>query len=350
MANHDSGHDMRRMTSVKSLMQQIFPTIWIGGKDMGAIDSAIANRIEFMNWLKALANEAEACYINGIKNAPETVNPRIYKQSMLAHGNATFFKRAGATFVLPGLPGGKWNVNGDGLDANLYGRNGFHEHVNLAVPGGEAEFLRRSVDGTLAEKSDEAVMIWDNMERFPFWNYVMEYAQKIADAMRTLDICMDDLKHPRVFTATTPQEVEAIKDYIRRRNNNEEWIDVSAAGTFNSNNINVIEFQTTEAGIRDCTGSIEWLLQMFRELELIDGTQAVDKKAEITIPELNKNMGTVEAKFQDHKNYIEEQFEFANYILGTNMIPTFGKDEAEEEVEEDDEQHEDTDTDSGRES
>lgn len=351
MANHDSGHDQRKMVPVASIMKQIFPTIWIGGRDMGAIESAIANRIEFINWLKALANEAQACYINDIKNAPPTVNKRIYKQSMLAHANATFFKRAGAVFVLPGLPGGKWNVNGDGLDANLYGRNGFHEHVNLAVPGGEEEFLRKSVDGTLVGNTDEAVMVWDNMERFPFWNYVMEYAQKIADMCRTHDTTADDLKNPRVFTASTPQEVAAVQEYIRRRNNHEEYIDLASAGVFTSN-VNVIEFKTNAEDLRVCTSDIEWQLQMFRALELIDGTQSIDKMAEITKDELNKNKAVIEAKFEDHKNYIKEQFEFVNFVLGTNMEPVFFKDKVDEEEKEEqkDEEHENTGTDSGRES
>ena len=166
---------------------------------------------------------------------------------------------------------------------------------------------------------------------------------------RTHDTIADDLKNPRVFTASNPQELAAVQDYIRRRNNHEEYIDVSTAGVFSSN-VNVIEFKTNAEDLRVCTSDIEWELQMFRALELIDGTQSIDKMAEITRDELNKNKAVIEAKFEDHKNYIREQFEFVNYVLGTNMEPVFFKDKVEEEEVKANEEHEDTSGDSGRES
>lgn len=333
MANHDRGHEGRKQLNMISLLKRACPNIWIGGRKGDPLTAAAANIEETENWWNILSEEAKTCRICGIKNAPDTINPRVFKESNFAHGSVVFFEKADTLFVLPGLPAGNYNVNRDPLNANIHGANGFIDTVDLAVPGGdEHSFLRQGVTGTPGKKNARAVMFWENLNRVPFYNITIEYAAKIANTMRTLDNVLDDLKNPRVFTGTTPQEIEAIQDYYARRNNNEPWIDVAKAGTFDAKNIGVIEFNTMETGIRDCTGGVEWLLQMYRQLELMDGSQTVDKKAEVTIPELNQGQNVVDIKAKAHRENIEMQFDFINKTFGTNMEPVFYKDEVEEEA------------------
>lgn len=333
MANHDRGHEGRKQLNMISLLKRACPNIWIGGRKGDAFSAAIANIEEVEQWWEVLSEEAKICRICGIKNAPDTVNERVFKESNFAHAGVVFFEKADSLFVLPGLPAGNYNVNRDPLNANIHGANGFVDTVDLVVPGGdENKFLREGVTGNLGKKAARAVMFWENLNRYPFYNITIEYASKIANTMRTLDNVLDDLKNPRVFTGTTPQEIEAIKDYYARRNNNEPWIDVAKAGTFDAKNIGVIEFQTMETGIRDCTGGIEWLLQMYRQLELIDGAQTVDKKAEVTIPELKQGQSVVDIKAKAHREYIEAQFDSINKTFRTNMEPVFYKDEVEEQA------------------
>ena len=105
----------------------------------------------------------------------------------------------------------------------------------------------------------------------------------------------------------------------------------------------------TEAGIRDCTETIEWYLQMFRQLEFLDGAKDVDKKAEISIPELRQGDNIVKLNAKGFIAYLDEQFDNINKFFGTNMKPYLISDEISKEDMQN-EQHKDTENISGTES
>ena len=166
--------------------------------------------------------------------------------------------------------------------------------------------------------------------------------------MRTLDTTVAALEHPYIVVATE-DTIEEVKDYFKRRNNHEQWIDVVSAGIFDANKVNVVNLDMTEAGIRDCTETIEWYLQMFRQLEFLDGAKDVDKKAEISIPELRQGDDIVKLNAKGFIAYLEEQFDNVNKFFGTNMKPYLISDEISKEDMQN-EQHKDTENISGTES
>ena len=152
---------------------------------------------------------------------------------------------------------------------------------------------------------------------YPFIYYVMEYAEKIADTYRTLDITRANIKRPYVITAEE-SIINSVKEFFNKRDNNESYI--ISSGVFPADKIKILPFDMNPESIRDCTGLIDFYFAKFRELEAISSSPAtIDKKAEITIPELNQNAGAQDATINTIKNILEPELDFANKCLGTNM-------------------------------
>lgn len=329
-------------------LNTICPSIWINGR--GKSEKKIAsmrNLEEFDNWFNMLSIEAKNCRWD-IKNVPDTCNKRVIKESMLINASVTFFDKADYLLSLPGLPTQDWTLYGDPTSANVHGRNGFNETIPVWIPGGESPLVSTGVTGTKHRDKAKAVWIRENFNTFPFINICAEYAYKISNTMRTLDTTVAALEHPYIVVATE-DTIEEVKDYFKRRNNHEQWIDVVSAGIFDANKVNVVNLDMTEAGIRDCTETIEWYLQMFRQLEFLDGAKDVDKKAEISIPELRQGDNIVKLNAKGFIAYLEEQFDNVNKFFGTNMKPYLISDEISKEDMQN-EQHKDTENISGTES
>jgi len=321
------------MINTTSYLNTICPTIWVDGRRKSAKKIAeMRNVEEFDNWFHTLAIEAKVARI-GIENVPDTCNERVILESLFYHASVTFFEKAGNLISLPGIPTGNISLYADPCAVNVHGRNGFCEEMPVMIRGGDnSSFVRKGVTGQVAAKNAKAVWIRENIDRFPFINITAEYAYKIANVMRTLDVEIDNLSHPYLVVCSE-DVLNDVKNYFNRRDRHESWIDIANAGIFDANKVNVINLDMTESGIRDCTGTIEWYLQMFRQLEFLDGSKNVDKKAEITIPELNQGQAVVTINQKSYIDFLTKEFDFVNEVFGTNMKPYLVSEKVKEEME-----------------
>ena len=328
-ATHKEGKAMS-----KHFLNEICPTIWINGrgKNERAI-SAMRNEEEWTNWFQMLGIEAKGCRVD-IENLPDTCNKRVILESFFVNASCVFFDKADSLISLPGIPTGDITLYGDPVKVNVHGRNGYIEEMPVMVRGGDnSAFIRKGLTGTIASKKAPAVYVRENANRFPFINITAEYAAKIANTMRELDVAISNLAHPYIVVATE-DTIDEVKDFFKRKENHERWIDVISAGVFDANKVSVQELPKTEEGIRDCTGAIDWYLQLYRQLEYLDGAKDVDKKAEITIPELKQGDGIVNINAKKYIEFLEEEFDFVNKVFGTNMKPVLVKDKVEQENQE----------------
>ena len=321
------------MSGISTYLNSICPTIWIDGRSKSAKKIAeMRNVAEFDNWMHTLSIESKVSRI-GVENLPDTCNERVVLESLFYHGSVTFFEKAGHLIALPGIPTGDITLYGDPVAVNVHGRNGYCEEIPVMVRNGdESKFIRTGATGNIAKTNAKAVWIRENIDRFPFVNITAEYAYKIANVMRTLDVEFANLSHPYLIVCTE-DILNDVKNYFNRRDRHEEWIDVVNAGIFDANKVNIINLDMTESGIRDCTGSVEWLLQMFRQLEFLDGSKNVDKKAEITIPELNQGQTIVSINQASYIDFLTKEFDFVNSVFGTNMKPYLVADKVKEQME-----------------
>lgn len=279
--------------------------------------NAYKNSVELQNIYACLLNECiHGRY--GIDGLPESCNERVVMESLLYYGTVTFFKKAGEVLALPGLPTGNYTLYGNPTNGIVYGRNGYTETVKYFIPNGDnSELVRRNVSGMTESKEGTAVFVRENEIVFPFINYVFEFAEKIADTYRTLDITRANIKRPYVITAEE-SIINSVKSFFNKRDNNEEYI--ISSGIFPADKIKLMPFEQNPENIRDCTGLIDFYYSKFRELEAVSAAPAtIDKKAQISVPELNQNAGADEAIHNGISCVLERELKFANEMLGTNM-------------------------------
>lgn len=306
-------------------------SIYMDGKAMTSKKlNAMKNRIEFQNIFASMANEATHGRYR-IEGLPESCNERVVLQSLLWYGSVCFFKKAGQILALPGLPTNNFTLNGDPSHCIVYGRNGYTETIKLFIQNGENSELVRSVVGGGVENFD-GTGVWcrENEMAYPFIFYVIDFAEKIADTYRTLDVTRANIKRPYVVTAEE-SIVESVKSFFNKRDNNEEYI--ISSGIFPADKINLLPFDQNPENIRDCTQLIDFYYAKFREMESISSAPAtIDKKAEVTIPELNQNAGAQQAIASAVSNVLQRELDFANKCLGTNMSIVSNVEEQKQEA------------------
>ena len=315
------------------LLNNVLSSIWIDSQSMTSKKIAkYKNQIEFMNVYASLVNEALGRYkFNGL---PDTVNERVLVESLLWYGSVGFFTKDGKVLALPGLPTASYTLYGDPTEMIVHGRNGYVETIKLFIPNGDDSALVRKSTNGIAPKDGTGVWVRENKMVFPFVNYCIEYADKIADSMRTLDITRLNIKRPCVVICED-SVVNTVKGYLNKRDNNEEEI-VLNSGVFPADKVKFENpFETNPENLRDCTMLIEWYYNQFRQLEGMKAPSTVDKKAQISVPELNRDENISDNKQETVTDYLQEQLDFVNEKLGCNITVERNMDTEDEEVEED---------------
>lgn len=297
-------------------LNSIQSSIWLDKKSFTSKRMAqYRNQKMFMNFFTMLGNEALAMRYKLVGN-PDTVEPRTVMESLLWHGSVGFFVKEDNILALPGVPTDGFNINRDPVAMYVYGANGFNEHVNLFIKGGDdSKLVRQSVNGT-APKEGTGVWVRENRWCYPFINFVMDFADMISDTYRTLDTVRMNIKRP-YYVVAEEQIINSVKSFFNKRDANEEYI--VSSGVFPADKIKLLPFENNPENLRDCTMLIEWYLSQFRQFEGIDSPMTVDKKAQISVDEFHSGSNVSELKKFTDVEYLNEQMDFVNEKLGTNM-------------------------------
>lgn len=314
------------------LLNNVVSSIWIDGQSMTSKKIAkYKNQIEFMNVYASLVNESLGRY--KFKGLPKTVNERVLTESLLWYGCVGFFIKSGEILALPGLPTSAFTLYGDPTEMIVHGRNGYVDTIKLFIPNGDdSALVRQSTNGT-APKEGTGVWVRENKMAFPFVNYCIEYADKIADTLRTLDVTRANIKRPSVVICEE-SVINSVKAYFNKRDNNEEY--VVSSGVFPADKVKFENpFETNPENLRDCTMLIEWYYNQFRQLEGMKAPSTVDKKAQVSVPELNRDEDVSDNKQETVVDYLQSQLDFVNEKLGCNITVERNMDEEDEEENED---------------
>lgn len=296
-------------------LNSIFSSIYIDSKSKTSKKMAqYKNEVEFMNVYANLVNEALDRYkFNGL---PDTVNERVVLEALLWYGSVGFFMKNGQVLALPGMPTSSFTLYGDPTAMNVFGRNGYVEEIPLYIPNGDDSVtVRRSTDGVVS-KDGTGVWVRENKLAFPFINYCIEYADKIADTLRTLDTTRMNIKRPYVVVAEE-SIINSVKSFFNKRDSNEEYI--ISSGVFPADKIKLLPFDSNPENLRDCTMLVEWYYNQFRQLEGMRAPSTVDKKAQVSVPELNRDESITASKDDNVVSYLQKQLDFVNEKLGTNI-------------------------------
>lgn len=273
------------------------------------------NQVEFMNALNRLVEKGLARY--DFEDLPDTVNDRVLKMSLLFHGSVCFFEKDGGILALPAAPNSNLNLYGDYKSCFVYGRNGFNDTIPLFIPGtDEAKIVGKGFYTLNQNEKPRGVYVRENKMTYPFINYCIAYAEKIADCMRTIDVVRANIKRPFVITAEE-QLVPTVKKFFETRDENVEYI--VSSGVFPADKINILPIDTNVDALKSATDLIEWYYNDFDNLCQKNSNANPDKKERLLVDEVNANNESKETSEESFRDYLTEQLDFVNECLGTNI-------------------------------
>lgn len=277
-----------------------------------------------------------------IENIPDTCNERIILQSMICHGCVLFFKDpeyGDNVFAMCGVPSGKgFNINGDPVSAFAYSKNGLvNKEVDLFIKGADnSQLLAKGANSYLVSKNPQGVLVWENKSRYPFIETVLYFSRVISDTYRTIDVCRKWMKNPFIPVCEESM-VASIKEMLGKIENNEDLIPVST-GVKEVTKIDFHDIIGAGDSAKDAIEMLDWYEQKYREKCTMNSNTQVDKKGEnLIVDEVHMNDEYVDDAEESQIDYINNQLDFVNEVLGTNMRCVIVEKKIEQkEVEKDD--------------
>lgn len=282
------------------------------------------NNVTFQNVFARLVKKGLSRYeIDGL---PDTCSERVIKMALLYHGSVGFFEKEGNVLALPAAPGSDITLYGDMKSMYVYGRNGFNEQIPLFIPGGaDSKVVDKGISSVSSGKEPRGVWVRENEIVYPFLNYCIDYADKISDTLRTLDVSRFYLKRPGVFVAEE-QAVPSLKKFFDSMENNQPY-DVVSTGIYDVNKVNLLEGRNTGDNIKKCTDLIEWYMNDFDNLCFKNSNGNPSKRERMTVTEVNSNNEATDAQSTSFVEYLQEQLDFVNECLGTSMTVKMNEEE-----------------------
>ena len=156
------------------------------------INSQLSNFKTYEMYKRQLLTLAENVF--NFKNLPKFIDVAYMNKQLLRNGGIAFFKDeliSDEPIALPYTNIGKLDVYGRPREIQVISRNGY----------------------TRTLKEGEFVIMYDNNGRYPLWMDILQYAERMAQATRTIDININQQKTPRFWKTKTEKE-KSIKDLI----------------------------------------------------------------------------------------------------------------------------------------
>lgn len=154
------------------------------------IDSQLSNFKTYNMYKRQLLTLAENVF--EFKNLPKFIDIAYLNSTLLRKGSIAFFKDE--VLGLLALP------YTDDSNLDVYGRP---QTIQVIARNGYKRIL----------KNDEFIIMYDNNGRYPLWLDILQYAERMALATRTVDINIAQQKTPR-FWKTKAEKVKSIQDLV----------------------------------------------------------------------------------------------------------------------------------------
>lgn len=154
------------------------------------INSQLSNFKTYEMYKRQLLTLAENVF--EFKNLPKFIDTAYMNKQLLRNGGVAFFKdEVMGLLALPYVNIGKLDVYGRPTEIKVVARNGYNRTL----------------------KQDEFVIMYDNNGRYPLWLDILQYAERLAQATRVIDINLSQMKTPRFWKTKTEKE-KSVKDLV----------------------------------------------------------------------------------------------------------------------------------------
>lgn len=250
----------------------------------------LQNNLEFINHFETYFALAQQLF--RWEGLPPTCDARFLERCLLLYGEAMIADVDGAFLSLASANGAGRNVYGYGIKGWGWGLNGYNREFRLYVPGAEdSTTLLKASDGAKPSPlSPQAVVCYDNVTCYPYVNYITVAAYRLADLLRSCDVCVHNLKTPYVISCAET-DVNSVKEALRRRDENEAAI-VTAKGF----NLESFKLWPTSADSTALTAMWEQYRNIEAQLLEVLGVNSndnTDKRERLLVDEVNANNETV---------------------------------------------------------
>lgn len=241
------------------------------------------------------------------KNLPEGVDERMLEFWLLRDGFVGFFfdemiksddkRRAPEGYaVLPLMIQGTWDIYEYPKERKAYAVNGFNYECN----------------------EENSVIIFNNYLRVPMWNTLWQYAWRLADAQRTVDINIRQQRTARLIRCDERQRL-TFKNIAAELDEGQAWLLLDK--NVDVNNLEVLDLTTPYIGDE----VQRYKHQIWNEALTYLGIENVntDKKERMVSDEVINNMGDVESERFTRLNARKQACDEINKLFGLDIDVEF---------------------------
>lgn len=164
------------------------------------IKSQLSNYDTYRMYKRQFFNLAENVF--NFKELPTFIDTSFLNKQLLLKGSIAFFKdEVMGILALPYSIIGSLDVYGRPTSIQVMGQNGYVRSL----------------------KKDEYIIMYDNNGRYPIYLDILQYAERVADIVRTIDINVKQQKSPRYWKVPHGME-KTFQDIINNIEGNQEYI------------------------------------------------------------------------------------------------------------------------------
>lgn len=241
------------------------------------------------------------------KNLPDNIDPRFIELTLINKGYCLFFKdedlipkdisatqedKKGQYLCLPCTLGGRWNVYNVPINRRAYATNSYQKNCTI----------------------DDSVIIYNNYLRLPDIWVINEFAQRLYEVQRTIDINVKAQKTP-VMLVTDNDTRLTMKNFHKQYDGNEPYITVDKS--FDLNGIKVLNTESpyVASKLQDLKHEI------FNEALTYFGISNINtvKKERLISDEVTRNLGGTEVEKHVRLNARKDACKLINEMFGLNI-------------------------------
>lgn len=231
------------------------------------------------------------------KNLPKTIDERFLELNLMAKGYVLFFKdeelgENGEYLCLPCTLGGKWNVYNIPINRRAYATNGYQKNCTI----------------------EDSVVIFNNYLRQPDVWVVRQYAERLYEIQRTIDVNVKAQKTP-IALITDENTRLTMKNFYKNYDGNEPFITVDK--NFDMNGIKAINTEApyVASKLQDLKHEV------FNEMLTYFGISNISsvKKERLISDEVTRNLGGTEIEKHVRLNARKQACEKINEMYGLDI-------------------------------